>query len=139
MSSPGNARRGLLARRLGSAVVALSIFLCLPHEARAWGVEGHEVTALIAERLLTPKARERLAVILALEPGATLSSISNWADQTRNARPHPGTTSICRETLTASIRRPAIAPTGSASFQHFKTNRFAWRAPPHRWRTSSKH
>ncbi|MDQ2734888.1 MAG: S1/P1 nuclease [Pseudomonadota bacterium] len=89
MSSPENERGRLLTRRLGSAVIALSILLCLPNSAWAWGVEGHEVIALIAERLLTPKTRERLALILALEPGATLSSISNWADRTRNRSAAP--------------------------------------------------
>jgi len=53
------------------------------------GTEGHEVVALVAERLLTPEVAKRVGVILALEPGATLASVSNWADQTRTRSTAP--------------------------------------------------
>ena len=52
--------------------------------AFAWGAEGHEVVALIAERRLTPQARLQVDALLVLRPGTTLASISNWADFTRN-------------------------------------------------------
>ena len=42
------------------------------------------VIGLVAERMLTPEARTRVAAILALEPGATLASVSSWADLTRD-------------------------------------------------------
>ena len=50
----------------------------------AFGTEGHEVVALVADRQLTPDVRAQVALILSNESGATLSSISNWADQTRD-------------------------------------------------------
>jgi len=52
--------------------------------ALAWGTEGHKTVALIAEAQLTPKARTGIRELLALEPGATLASISTWADEHRN-------------------------------------------------------
>lgn len=52
--------------------------------ARAWGTEGHQVVALIAEAQLTPKARAEIERLLAQEPGQTLASISTWADEHRN-------------------------------------------------------
>ena len=42
-----------------------------------------------AQQLLTPAARAEVDRLLALEPGATLASISTWADETRS----PGTAS----------------------------------------------
>lgn len=42
--------------------------------APAWGPLGHHVVATLAERQLEPKARLEVQRLLALEPGATLSS-----------------------------------------------------------------
>lgn len=50
----------------------------------AWGAQGHEAIGIVADRALNPAARQRVNAILALEPGATLASISTWADQTRD-------------------------------------------------------
>lgn len=52
--------------------------------ALAWGPEGHQVIASLAEPLLTPAARREVDRLLALEPGATLASVSNWADESRS-------------------------------------------------------
>jgi hypothetical protein len=52
--------------------------------ALAWGSEGHQVVALIAERHLTPEARAQVDQLLALEPGQTLASISTWPDEHRS-------------------------------------------------------
>lgn len=51
--------------------------------AHAWGTEGHQVIALIAEQELTPAARAEVDRLLALEPGATMASVSTWADEHR--------------------------------------------------------
>ena len=67
---------------LASALVASCA--CAATRAAAFGPEGHEIVALVADRTLTPQARARIDAILALEPGATLASISNWADQQRD-------------------------------------------------------
>lgn len=52
----------------------------------AWGfgAEGHEVVALVAESQLTPTAKAKVAALLAQDPGATLASISTWADKYRS-------------------------------------------------------
>lgn len=52
--------------------------------ARAWGTDGHQVVALIAEAQLTPWAKAEIDRLLAQEPGQTFASISNWADEHRN-------------------------------------------------------
>jgi hypothetical protein len=52
--------------------------------ALAWGSDGHKIVALLAEAQLSPAARKEVARLLAQEPGATLASISTWADEHRN-------------------------------------------------------
>lgn len=51
--------------------------------AHAWGTEGHQVIAMIAEKELTPAVRAEVDRLLALEPGATTASVSTWADEHR--------------------------------------------------------
>jgi nuclease S1 len=63
--------------------VSVALTLSAAPNALAFGAEGHEVVALVADHQLTAEVRARVAAILSLEPGATLASISNWADQTR--------------------------------------------------------
>ena len=50
----------------------------------AWGTQGHQVIASIAQTQLTSSARKEVDRLLALEPGETLISISTWADEHRN-------------------------------------------------------
>lgn len=59
---------------------------CLP--AFAWGPEGHDLVARIAESELTPAAKARVAEILG--PGQTMVSVASWADRIRNQRPETG-------------------------------------------------
>lgn len=54
-----------------------------PVHAKAFGSEGHRIVATIAEQQLSERARSEIARLLTLEPGATLVSISSWADHTR--------------------------------------------------------
>ena len=76
-------RRHVSARFiLVSALVASCLGASPP--AAAFGPEGHEVVALVAQASLTPQARARIDTVLALEPGATLASISSWADRQRD-------------------------------------------------------
>jgi len=51
--------------------------------ARAWGSQGHQVVARLAEQQLTPGARAAVQRLLSLEPEAKLWTIANWADTTR--------------------------------------------------------
>src|SRR5437016_3571505 len=64
---------------LGAAVLSVS------GPGFAWGPEGHNLVARLAAAQLTDSARARVAEIL--EPGATLPSISSWADEIRRSRP----------------------------------------------------
>jgi hypothetical protein len=64
---------------LVAVVAALTV-----QTASAWGYEGHRLVAQLAEPQLTPAAHRELQRLLALEPGATLASISTWADEHRS-------------------------------------------------------
>lgn len=70
----------------------LALLLGLPgspgsHPARFWGVEGHRVVAGIAADRLTPRAASEAARLL---HGASLPTISTWADEVRSQRPETG-------------------------------------------------
>lgn len=93
----------MVRMRLGLLSVALLFFLgltILAPGARAWGCKGHFVTALIAEKHLTPRAKAMVAQILDAAPiDPQLSRYcketnldrfaysSTWADDERNANP----------------------------------------------------
>jgi nuclease S1 len=63
-------------------IVAFPLLLFPLEEARAWGQEGHSIVAEIAQRRLTPAARQKVRDILGGE--ASLASISSWADDVRD-------------------------------------------------------
>ena len=69
--------------------VTCCIAVLLPAHAIAWGSLGHQVIANIAYSQLGPKGRIEVDRLLALEPGATLVSISTWADEHRNPATAP--------------------------------------------------
>jgi hypothetical protein len=70
---------------LRALVAALSVIVAIqPRPAMAWGPEGHQIIAAIADSLLDPSVRARINALLASEPGATLASISTWADESRD-------------------------------------------------------
>ena len=52
--------------------------------AWAWGAEGHRLIAEYAGKRLSLAARTQIDRLLALEPGATLASVSTWADEVRS-------------------------------------------------------
>ncbi|MEI6660954.1 MAG: S1/P1 nuclease [Comamonadaceae bacterium] len=63
----------------------LLLVLCaLGSQAFAWGSQGHQVIANVAWSALTPKSRDEVSRLLALEPGQTLESIATWADEHRS-------------------------------------------------------
>lgn len=57
----------------------------LPLRAAAWGTEGHRIVARLAQRNLSPKARQEVRRLL--RQGETLESVATWADVIRNSRP----------------------------------------------------
>lgn len=68
-------RRASNGKALVTAIAAIATFgYC--GVVHAWGSDGHKTVALIAEAQLTPKARTGIQELLALEPGATLASMS---------------------------------------------------------------
>lgn len=74
-----------MKRLLAGLIVAA---LALP--AYAWGELGHRLVGSLAERDLTPAAREELARLLAGEPDPSLAGISTWADTLRANDPGLG-------------------------------------------------
>lgn len=71
------ARRQLARLGAGAALLAAA------GPALSWGADGHRLVADAAEVQLSPAARAEVHRLLALEPGATLASVANWADETR--------------------------------------------------------
>lgn len=70
--------------RLGLALLCL----CLPAGAQAWGDEGHEIVALIADHYLLPGVRARVDLLLATDASGLTSNRgiaaeSTWADRYR--------------------------------------------------------
>jgi hypothetical protein len=59
-------------------IIALVALLVLPRPAHAWGKLGHRAIAIMAEKRLTPQARETLRAILG--PKAALADLSGCAD-----------------------------------------------------------
>lgn len=103
---PSNSRfhRGAWTRQLARAGIfccaAIVGFLSLPTPARAWGCEGHQVIALLAEKHLTPHALAMAKKILAdgpVDPSLSryckqggsdpLADASTWPDDIRAQRP----------------------------------------------------
>ena len=64
-------------------MVVLLSGLGLPVASLAWGVDGHRLIADYASARLSPAARVQVERLLALEPEATLASVSIWADEVR--------------------------------------------------------
>lgn len=64
--------------------ITLAIFLVLhSHAALAWGVEGHQIIADIAEAQLEPSAKQRISEIL---QGERMRDVANYADEIRPRR-----------------------------------------------------
>ena len=70
-------------RTLWQLVLLVAATAC-PLQSLAWGNEGHRLIAELAHARLTDAARAEVNRLLALEPGATLGSISTWADEVRS-------------------------------------------------------
>jgi hypothetical protein len=85
--------RILLRTKTALLVAAATIALSCGSPTLAWGDLGHEVTALIAYRHLTPTAKTKLDALLASDPDTLTSpdfaNRATWAD--RYAKSHPET------------------------------------------------
>ena len=105
LSSAFAVRRFFLLRKCLRATIFLGLpllaILNLPAPALAWGCQGHQVIALLAEKHLTPHALAMANQILAADPidpnlsryckeGGidAMADASTWADDVRPLRPH---------------------------------------------------
>ena len=90
----------LAARAAIAACLLLSAVVSLPAPAHAWGCEGHQVVALLAEKHLNPHALEMVKKILAespVDPALSrycketaidaMTDASTWPDDIRPQRP----------------------------------------------------
>jgi hypothetical protein len=74
----------LLGRRLREvAVLMILAFLAVP-QSRAWGREGHRLTALVAQHYLNPTAKEAVTRLL---HGRSMADEASWADDFRGEHP----------------------------------------------------
>jgi hypothetical protein len=78
---PNRPKRPVFFALLGTLAAGL---LATAPAAWAFGGVGHRLIAEMAEARLSPAARAEAQRLLALEPGATLVSISTWADENRS-------------------------------------------------------
>jgi hypothetical protein len=75
--------RPFTLRRIGSSLVMLTLVtMMMPITTMAWGEEGHKITALIAFRLLNPRARTQVLLVL---QGRTITTVAVWPDDLRRA------------------------------------------------------
>ena len=76
-----------MARAIRPWLACLGLLL-LPSLALAWGNEGHETVAAVAETFLTPQARRQVTQLLAADPtDHDMVAASTWADRIRHAQP----------------------------------------------------
>src|SRR5271163_3721690 len=70
-------------------VTPITLLLCVPTIVHAWGVDGHQIVARIAEDRLTPAAKAAIGDLLS---GDTISDpdVASWPDEIRNAYPETG-------------------------------------------------
>jgi len=76
-------------RRYLFACILLVAAGAVPHPALAWGDEGHEIIALIAEHYLDPAARAKVILLLAGDADTLtehdVASEATWADKYRDS------------------------------------------------------
>lgn len=78
-----------LGKQMASGVAAGALLLCMTApQGRAWGREGHRLTALVAEHYLTPQTKAQIVELLHKE---TLAGIAPWADEYRADHPETAT------------------------------------------------
>jgi hypothetical protein len=90
---------------IGFVVAAAS--LLTPLAARAWGVEGHQIIALIAVDRLTPVTRTEVASLLGGDARSKMEEASTWADYIRLTRPETAPWHYVNIELADGAYRPA--------------------------------
>jgi hypothetical protein len=73
----------------GTLALAVGINITQPRIALAWGDEGHEVVALVAQSFLAPDVRKRVTALLAADTDPLtahdIASAATWADKFRDS------------------------------------------------------
>src|ERR1041384_7358932 len=75
-------KRARLRRGLACLVMLVCSTTMMPVRTMAWGNEGHQITALIAYALLTPKARNNVLAVLEQEK---ITDVATWPDDLKRA------------------------------------------------------
>jgi S1/P1 Nuclease len=70
-----------------SLTALFALLLVAPSNALAWGYEGHQIIAEIAEQFLEPQTTKQVRDLLAIENVTTLAEVSTWADEIRPQHP----------------------------------------------------
>lgn len=68
-------------------LIAFALLVAHAPSVLAWGGEGHETIALIAEARLDKVAQAEVRQLLALEGSTNLAEIASWADQIKGTEP----------------------------------------------------
>src|SRR6476469_3089773 len=67
--------------------LTLSLTIFVGTDAHAWSTLGHQLVGQVAQELLTPEAKVRVAELLKGEPDPTLAGVAMWADTLRTTDP----------------------------------------------------
>ncbi len=81
---------GGFGRSVLAAIVVAGVALGTAPPARAWGVEGHRIVALIAERHLTAAAAAAVNRLLATDGATSMADVTSWADEWRETHRETG-------------------------------------------------
>ncbi len=76
-----------------AAVSFISAVTLCAGQVFAWGGEGHQVVALIAENHLTPEASAGIHALLGDDVNISDAEVASWADQIKRERGRPSTAS----------------------------------------------
>ncbi len=77
-----------MRRWIGTLVLMSGCMLLLPERATAWGQEGHQIVAGLAETYLQAHSPQALAKAKSLLGGKSLVDVATFADDVRAQRPY---------------------------------------------------
>jgi nuclease S1 len=80
-TSKENVRPRRLRKLVCYSITLALLVMTLPVRTLAWGGEGHNITALVAYRLLNPRAKQNVDILL---ENRELIDVANWPDDMRD-------------------------------------------------------
>jgi hypothetical protein len=70
-------------------ILGVLLLMIAPYRAFAWGDDGHEAIALMAEQFLEPAVKTKVGAMLAADPDDLtphdIASAATWADKYRDS------------------------------------------------------